>query len=174
MTRKARLLSATSPESAAAESAAALNKVKASGPSYSPSIKAMALIIVAVLLLELTRLFFQTANGMPPALTGLAAVGMLIVIAACWGMLTSQTSIDGIQIRQTAPWPRVVTIANITSCQFVHIPRLNWLIAPRLIVRSMGGLGVVTIHAADAGVLRAFGKLAGAGRRPMPEDLSRL
>jgi hypothetical protein len=149
-------------------------RTNASGPSYSPVIKAMALVIVAVLLLALTRLFFQTATGLSPALTGLAVVGILIVIAACWGMLTSQTSIDDHHIRQSAPWPRVITIANITSCQFVHIPRLSWLIAPRLIVRSMGGLGVVTIHAADAGVLRAFGELAGAGRRPMPEELSRL
>jgi hypothetical protein len=161
----------TPPETTAAVT---LNNVRESGPSYSPSIKAMALIIVAVLILALTRLSFQTTTSLPPALTGLAVVGMLIVIAACWGMLTSRTSIDNSHIRQTAPWPRVVTIANITSCQLVHIPRLNWLIAPRLIVRSMGGLGVVTIHAADAGVLRAFGELAGAGRRPMPEDLSRL
>jgi hypothetical protein len=166
---------ATAAVVAVAEESAVALKVKASGPSYSTSIKAMALFIVAVLILTLARqMALQTGMGLPPAMTGLAVVGMLVVIAACWGMLTSQTSIDDHHIRQSAPWPRVITIANITSCQLVHIPRLSWLIAPRLIVRSIGGLGVVTIHSADAGVLRAFGELAGTGRRPMPEELSRL
>jgi hypothetical protein len=174
MTGEGLLPSVTSLETAAAaipvaEGAAVTpSKAKASGPSYSPSIKAMALIIVAALILGLARLSVQTGTSLPPVLTGLAVVGMLIVIAACWGMLTSQTSIDDHQIRQTAPWPRVVTIANITSCQLVHLPLLSWLIAPRLLVRSIGGLGVVTIHSADAGVLRAFGELAGAGQGPLP------
>lgn len=89
----------------------------------------------------------------------LAGLAVLLVAAGYWGILTSRTRIDGLSIRQTWVWPKQAALAELTQVKLIQVPGLNWLIAPRLVVRT-GGLMLTTFHAADPQVLAAFRRLA--------------
>jgi hypothetical protein len=89
------------------------------------------------------------------------SMGLLIaaIVFGYWGILSSRTSVDGHFIRQSGPWPKQVELAQITRLKLIHVPGLDWLVAPRLVVRC-GSFGLTTFHVADPKVLAAVKLLA--------------
>jgi hypothetical protein len=137
--------------------------ITAEGPSFARSLKALATVLVAALGVAFARALPELlAAGLPWNAWAviLAALG---VIAACWvAMLRSRTGIDDTAIRQRWLWRKQVRLADIAQAKFVAVPHLEWLIAPRLIVRVRGG-GVVVFPSADREVMRAFASLSVRG-----------
>jgi hypothetical protein len=130
------------------------------GASFSPVLKALASCGVVTLAWWSWQVL---QAGAWAQWTGPARVFMVlalgVIAAGWWGILTSRTSIDGVAIRQSWLWPKRVELATITRLKLIRVPGLDWLIAPRLVVRA-DGLMLTTFHAADPRVLAAFKQLA--------------
>ena len=83
-----------------------------------------------------------------------------IVVAGYGHLMRSRTRIDATHLRQgVGPMQRSVALADIAQLMLVRVRGLEWLITPRLVVRSRC-LGRCSFHGADAQLLRAFEQLA--------------
>jgi len=89
----------------------------------------------------------------------LLGLGLLCLLVCLAFILTSRTCIDDTYISQTGVWPRKVAIAKISQLKMIHVPRLTWLIAPRLVVRT-GLTGWYVFHAAEDPVIQRFWALS--------------
>ncbi len=104
-----------------------------------------------------------------PALRGaqwtfpaLATFGLAAVLIGWvgWWMVFSRTRFSddgGGVIVQTWLWDKRVRAADVASFKIVHWPWFQAVIAPRILLRRKGG-GITWVHAADAGLLVAFGE----------------
>ena len=91
---------------------------------------------------------------------------LLIVGVGYWHVLRSRTRIDASHLRQgVGPMQRSVALADIAQLLLIRVRGLEWLITPRLVVRSRS-LGRCSFHCADARLLRAFEQLAYGARAP--------
>ncbi len=86
---------------------------------------------------------------------------LLVLWVLAW-MWRSRTGVDAQGIHQTWIWNKRVAWADIAQAKLIAIPGLEWLIAPRLMVRARVG-GVMVFHSADRLVLASFASYAGTG-----------
>ncbi len=93
------------------------------------------------------------------AALGFLGGGILIVLLGYVGMIIGRTRIDAHRIEQRGLWTKRVDLTDITHIKLVIIPKLSWLIVPRLIVRTKGWR-VTTFQAADPRLIEAFYRLA--------------
>ncbi len=151
---------ALTPDTAQEEHGALLTP--ASGPSFPIFVKVLATAWMLGLLLFGVLALTGPSQAPAKALTSaewgfLVAVGMVIA-SGYWGILTSRTSIGDQYIEQTWLWRKKVNIAEISQVKLISVRGLEWLMAPRLVVRT--GFGLTTFHAADPTVLHRFRLLA--------------
>jgi len=154
--------------------------------AFPPLVRLLAVAIVgglaAFALWSLPAL--RGAQWTFPALAtfGLAAV---LIGWVGWWMVFSRTRFSSSEdnedgggvIVQTWLWDKRVRAADVASFKIVHWPWFQAVIAPRILLRRKGG-GITWVHAADAGLLVAFGESvvrAGAGAVPasLPEAPAR-
>lgn len=91
--------------------------------------------------------------------TAFGAALAATLLAGWWSILTSRTSFDGTVIRQTGLFTKEVALADVKRLKLVHVPGLEAVLIPRLVVRGTG-IVVVTFQTADPQVLAAFRRLA--------------
>lgn len=144
--------------------------------AFPPLVRLLAVVIVgglaAFALWSLPAL--RGAQWTFPALAtfGLAAV---LIGWVGWWMVFSRTRFfssedGGGMIVQTWLWDKRVRAADVASFKIVHWPWFQAVIAPRILLRRKGG-GITWVHAADAGLLVAFGESvvrAGTVNAPSP------
>lgn len=136
------------------------------GPSFPLSSKLMATALVVLLLVWAARVAEPVVAAGMSVGSAVCLAGVFGVVGATYAaMLRSRTAIDEKQIRQSWLWTRQVVLADITQLKLIDLPGLSWLVAPRLVVRVRGRLGVYTFHAAGPQVVAAFRDLA-QGRAP--------
>jgi len=131
----------------------------AEGPTFPWSIKLLATVMVVALVVSgapvLWRDFASWGAGWQ---LGAAAAAVFVALGYI-NILISRTGIDGERLYLQALVRKEVRIAHITHLRLVHIPGLQWIIVPRLIVRA-GMLRALSFPCADAQVLHAFRQLA--------------
>ncbi len=66
-------------------------------------------------------------------------------------------------MRQSWIWSKQVSWCDVTQAQLVGVPGLQWLIAPRLVLR-VRGRGLMVFHTADRRVLGVFALFVSTGR----------
>lgn len=133
-----------------------------SGPSFTWLSKLLATALVVALLVGAGMLSIRQPDSLQESL-GAQEWGFLLAVAGVigsgyWGILTSRTCCDGLSIEQTWLWRKQVRIADITQVKLISVPGLEWLVVPRLVVRT--GFGLTTFHAGDPLVLARFKLLA--------------
>lgn len=133
-----------------------------SGPSFPMAVKALATMLV-IALVAFGAMSLISPAGEPATLLSARDIGFLAALALVigsgyWGILTSRTSIDGERIEQTWLWHKSVDIADITQLKLVRVPGLDWLVVPRLVIRT--GFGLTTFQTGDPAVLSRFRLLA--------------
>jgi hypothetical protein len=136
------------------------------GPSFSKVMKALATGLVLALAVWAVRALPTLRGAALPASAWAFIAGALAIIGACYvGMLFGRTEIDATHVRQRWLWRKQIAFADIAQVKFIFVPGLQWLIAPRLVVRARSG-GVMVFHAAEPRVVEAFVALCGGpGRR---------
>lgn len=134
----------------------------ASGPSFPIVVKGLATAWMLGLLLfgvlALTGPSSTPAKSLTSTEWGFLAAAAFVIASGYWGILTSHTSIGDQYIEQTWLWRKRVSIAEITQVKLISLRGLEWLVVPRLVVRT--GFGLTTFHAADPTVLSRFRLLA--------------
>lgn len=132
----------------------------AEGAAFPLLVKVMASLLMAALVYWGLR----TAGDLAAvAWTGGAVAFLsvaLVMIAVCfYWILRSRTTISETHIRQTWIWRKEVALADVAHIKMIFVPYLDWLIAPRVVVR-VRGRGMVVFHAADRRLLQAFAVLS--------------
>ncbi len=153
-------------------SASAADDLSAEGPSFPVLVKLLATALVLAMLVSGARVAGQIVQS-NMGFTGYAVLlaGLVLVLGSYLTMLRSRTAISPTHIRQIGPWRREVALADVSQAKLIHIPRLNWLITTRLMVR-VRGRGLYTFYVADAAVLSGIQRL-GLGRLPRPDEVPR-
>jgi hypothetical protein len=142
------------------------------GPAFPVSTKLLAGLLMALLVYWSMRWAFAAGalqggaapGTLPQSLMVFGALAMLFYIY--YWMLISRTRMDAQAIVQTWFMEKRVPLSGITQARLVCIPYLEWLVAPRIVVR-VRGKGSYVLYAADRQLWAAFARLSlGAGPGP--------
>ena len=131
----------------------------AEGPAFPRSTKWLAGLLMAAIFYWGLRLITTSAVGITWGSGSFMAMTTLLLAYVYYWMLISRTRIDAHHIEQTWLWPKRVEIAQITQVKFIFIPYMDWLIAPRMVVK-VSGRGSYVFNAAEPRVLQAFARLS--------------
>ncbi len=130
------------------------------GAAFPRAVKMLASLLIAALVFWGVQAFGQMRGaGWSSAAAGFMGVTLCVIGLCYYWILRSRTAIDEGSIRQSWLWPKQVALADISQAKFIYVPYLQWLIAPRLIVRARGR-GLFVFHAADPRVLQRFAHLS--------------
>lgn len=141
--------------------------LSAEGPSFPLLVKLLASVLMLALLFWGWRVVDEFAAAqISLAGYGFLAALLLALLSGYWGMLRSRTAISPTHISQRWLWTKRVALAEVTQAKLIHLPLLDWLIAPRLMLK-VRGRGLYTFHIADRRVLM-LAKALGLGQQPSP------
>jgi hypothetical protein len=127
-----------------------------SGPAFGRTFRITATGLVATLTVWAIRVVIQNgANTADPTLLSWVLAGCGLVVAMWWVMVRSTTSLTSENLTQTWFWKKNTPVADIGYAKFMRIKGLEWLIAPRLYVRTGHG-PFKTYYAGDPALWPAF------------------
>ena len=87
--------------------------------------------------------------------------GLALMVYTLLSIYTSTTTLTSEKLQQTWIWNKEIALTHIAYAKLIRIKGLDWLIAPRLYVRTMMGKFVV-FYAADAAMIQEFERLVTA------------
>lgn len=146
------------PAQAAASVAAT---VHCEGPSFAAGTRALGtLLMLALAVLAWRNAGHALVLMLAARYTAFVLIAAAIVATGYWQLLYSRTRIDATHLHQgCGPLRRRVALADIAQLRLMRVRGLEWLITPRLVVRSRS-MGKSSFYAADERVLQAFEALA--------------
>ena len=135
------------------------SRAKMSGHAFSLTFKVLATLIV----LSCTAFFVRgyiDGRAAGVALTGddwfLGA--LLIIWYTWWQMIVSRTEIRNDSLYQSWVWDKRLDLADLAYGKLIRVPGLEWLIAPRIYVRTLHGKFAV-FYAASPEMVTEFERL---------------
>jgi hypothetical protein len=127
-----------------------------SGPAFGRAFRATATVLVLALTVWAARVVTQNgANAADPTLLSWVLAGCGLVLAMWWVMVRSTTSLTPEHLTQTWFWKKSTPLTDIGYAKFMRFKGLEWLIAPRLYVRTGHG-PFKTYYAGDPALWSAF------------------
>lgn len=139
-----------------ADPAAAAAAPAGDSPAFPAAVRTLATILLADLVLMglwLSPRLLQTDWSATGLLLFVLAV-VLVLWMGTW-IVRSRTRLQDDTLVQTWLWTKRVHATDVASLKLVHLPWLQRLVAPRLLVRRRTG-GATWIHSADPQLLRDF------------------
>lgn len=136
----------------------------------SPAFPRAARMLAVILLADLVLLGLWQAPKLVQAewsATGLVvflAAAVMVLWMGIWIVRSRTRLVDG-ELSQTWVWTKRVRVGDVASLKLVHLPWLERIVAPRLLVRRRGG-GVTWFHSADPQLLIAFSLLVAQQHLP--------
>ena len=138
-------------------------------PAFSKPFKLLALAIVAFSaswMYQLWSVGKLAANSNISPSNGLIWLlcGLLVMLYTLVSIYTSKTTLTGTiasdgKLHQTWVWDKEVNLKEIAYAKLIRVRGFDWLIAPRLYVRTVMGKFTV-FYAADKTMIAEFQKLA--------------
>jgi hypothetical protein len=129
------------------------------GPAYSRTFRLLATLLVFGACAWLAMLWYagklQLSSSL--GLWFLAAAAMMLYTWFC--IVSGVTTLDEAQLQQTWMWSRKMELRELAYARVIRIRGLEWLIAPRIYLRTLTGKFAV-FYAADAAMVREFERLA--------------
>ncbi|GAC1528260.1 MAG: hypothetical protein NVS2B4_06170 [Ramlibacter sp.] len=110
------------------------------GASFSVPFKGLATVLVAGSIGWLVRLWLQGRLG-----TGLSVnlawfLGAIVLMVwTWWAVVRSVTTLDAGALHQTWLWDKRMVLDDLATARLIRIRGFDWLIAPRLYVRTLVG-----------------------------------
>ena len=137
------------------------------GPAFSTAFKVLATVIVGGCAAALTHMGLAGQLGdsslpaAPAASVGLSwfAAGMLLMGVTWWNILRSVTRLDTDGLHQSWVWNKHLPLRDLAYAKLIRVRGLDWLIAPRLYVRTLDGKFAV-FYASSPQLLAAFERLS--------------
>ncbi|MDB5873421.1 MAG: hypothetical protein JWQ07_2863 [Ramlibacter sp.] len=129
------------------------------GPAFSPFFKLLAGALVLGISYWFVRLGLdgKVVGGAVSIMSWfLAALAMLLY--TCWHILRSVTTLDGERLQQTWVWQKKMDLRELAYGKLIRVRGLEWLVAPRLYVRTLMGKFAV-FYAADPRMISEFERL---------------
>lgn len=141
-----------------------LQAAKVEGAAFSVAFKTLTCSVVVFCGYWLVSLWLQGKFGGNADLEGLRTAGWFILgwcLLACtaWFVVISRIFIDDTGISQTWMWTKHFDFDDLAVAQLIRIRGLEWLIAPRLYVRTLAGKFSV-FYVSDATVLMEMERLS--------------
>lgn len=118
------------------------------GPAYSRAFRALALGIVLACSAGTAQLAWTEqlkGGGLVWSLAALAMMGWIT-----WHILRSRTTLSSERLHQSWVWDKHLALQDLAYARVIRIPGLDWLVAPRLYARSLGGKFTVFYGASPA------------------------
>ena len=99
-------------------------------------------------------------TGAPVASVGLSwfVAGLLLMGVTWWHILRSVTRLDADGLHQSWVWNKQMPLRDLAFAKLIRVRGMDWLIAPRLYVRTLDGKFAV-FYAASPQLLAAFERL---------------
>lgn len=132
----------------------------AEGPAFPPLIKLLlTLFTLSVFVAGAIAADQPMLRHAAWEVKGLIVAGLAMLLVFNYWVFKSRIRVDSASIHQTWIWNKHVNWSDVTQAKMIYVPFFAWIIAPRLVVRTRGGLATL-FHAADAQVLQAFTQYA--------------
>jgi hypothetical protein len=130
------------------------------GPAFGPVFRACATGLVFALVIWGARVVTQNGlDAVDPTLLSWVLAGLGLVLVMGWTMVRSTTTLTTESLSQTWFWKKSTPLADIGYAKFMRFKGLEWLIAPRLYVRTGHG-PFKTYHAGHPALWEAFEAMA--------------
>ena len=132
--------------------------VGASGPAFSVPFKVMATLIVLGCAAAFIRMWLAGKAAGGAAGGGWFIAGLLLVVYTWFCILRSTTRIDAKGLHQTWVWDKHMELDELAYGKLIRVRGLDWLIAPRLYVRTLMGKFAV-FYAASPAMVAEFERM---------------
>ncbi len=130
------------------------------GPAFSPFFKLIACALAIGLAAWMMMLWRE--GKMPGGTVSILAWFLAALAMICftvWHIVRGVTTLDAQYVQQTWMWQKKMELRELAYAKVFRVRGLEWLIAPRLYVRTLLGKFAV-FHCADARMLAEFERLA--------------
>jgi hypothetical protein len=126
--------------------------------AYSAAFKVLATLIVFGTAGWLLLLWQGGKLGAGSSLATWFLAGLAMMLYTWWCIVRSVTTLDGEQLRQTWVWTKKMDLRELAYGRLLRVRGLEWLIAPRLYVRTLLGKFAV-FYAAEPEMVAEFERL---------------
>lgn len=129
------------------------------GPAFSSFFKLLAVALALGMTYWFARLWLdgKVAGGAVSILSWfLAALAMILFTV--WHILRSFTTLDSAHIQQTWMWNKSMPLRELAYGKLIRVRGLEWLIAPRVYLRTLEGKFAV-FYSADPAMIAEFERL---------------
>ena len=129
------------------------------GPAFSRAFKLLATVIVGGCAVWLIQLWSAGALGSAKS-SGLGwfVAGMALMVWTWFAIMTSRTRLDDKGLHQRWIWDKHMALDDLAFGKLIRVRGLDWLVAPRLYVRTLMGKFAV-FYAASPEMLAEFERL---------------
>jgi len=127
-------------------------------PAFSIPFKALATVIVLACAAAFVQTWLANRASGAAAGGGWFIAGLLLLLYTWWHMLRSRTWIDEQGLHQSWVWDKHMELRELAYGKLIRVRGLEWLIAPRLYVRTLMGKFTV-FYAASPEMVTEFERL---------------
>ena len=122
------------------------------GPAFSPPFKVLITIVVFGTSLWGVHLWWSGKVAAQGSLFTWFGTAMLLMLYTWFCVVRSVTTFDEKMLRQSWIWEKRMELADLAYAKLFRVRGLDWLVAPRLYVRTLVGKFSV-FYVADAALL---------------------
>lgn len=131
-------------------------------PAFSPFFRLLAVLLVGACAVWMGLLWtggkLAPAGSSATAALGWPLAALALMAYTLFYILTSTTTLTAEGLHQRWIWDKHMPLRELAYARLIRVPGLDWLIAPRLYVRTLLGKFAV-FYAADAAMLAEFERL---------------
>ncbi|MBC5766860.1 hypothetical protein [Ramlibacter albus] len=109
------------------------------GPAFSPFFKALITVVVFGCIGWGLNLWWTGKVASQGTLTAWFAAGLLLMLYTWFCVMRGVTSIGQGMLRQSWIWEKRMEIGELAFGKLIRVRGLEWLVAPRLYVRTLTG-----------------------------------
>ena len=131
----------------------------ARSPAYSLPFRAIATVLVFGAAGWMALLWQAGKLGSGSGLATWFGAALALMLYTWWCIVRSVTTLGEGELRQTWIWTKRMELGELGYARVIRLRGLEWLVAPRLYVRTLPGKFAV-FYAADPGMLAEFERLA--------------